>query len=84
MDAKKLNPCEYETFAKAISWAETTCWCCSSVRAGLICLILGVGLGLVAGNHVVPAIWWLLVMLPLGAAALVWARKAWPDEEEKT
>lgn len=82
MDLKQTNPCEYETYVKLMSWAETDCWCCTATRSGMMALILGFGLGLLVSGHVGLAVLWTFVAGALGIAGLVWARKNWTDEDE--
>lgn len=82
MDPKKLNPCEYEIYCKLVEWAETDCWCCTATRGLLVGIVAGITLGLLVGGHAAGALWFLIISAPLTIAALVWARKAWADEEE--
>lgn len=79
MDFTKINPCEYERYARTIAWAETDCWCCTATRAALVALVLGVAIGLVCAGSFRAAAWFLVIAAPLTVAALIIARKIWKD-----
>ena len=79
MNLTKLNPCENETYARIMAWAETQCWCCTATRALLVALVIGFSLGLVASGKFVAAAFFIIIAAPLTVAALIIARRVWKD-----
>lgn len=80
MDYEKLNPCSYERLVRLVAWAETGCWCCTSLRALLVGLWIGVTVGLSFGSKPWGAAMWFFI---LGGAvvyvALRVARRIWAE-----
>lgn len=83
MDYKNLNPCEYESLVRMLAWAETDCWCCTSLRSGLVFGVLGVVLGLVLGGKYVAAMLTFIFAAPVVVALLHVTRIIWKDETEE-
>jgi hypothetical protein len=79
MNLTKLNPCEYETYAQIMSWAETGCWCCTATRALLVAFVIGFFFGLVVAGKWVAAAFFFIFAAPATVAALIIARRVWKD-----
>jgi hypothetical protein len=84
MDHKRLNPCEYERIVSLLAWAETDCWCCTSLRSGLVFGVLGVVAGLLLGGKFVAAMLTFIFAAPLVVAMLHVARIIWKDDSDST
>lgn len=86
MDYEKLNPCSYEPVVSLLTWAETGCWCCTSLRALLVGVHLGVVFGLAAAGAWKVAIIAALFGAPVVIVLLYVAREIWhesySDDEE--
>ncbi len=83
MNMNRTNPCEYEALVRLLAWAETDCWCCTSLRAGLVFGVLGVVAGLILGGKLVAAMLTFIFAAPLVVAMLHVARIIWKDETEE-
>lgn len=83
MDYEKLNPCGYPAFVKAWTWAETGCWCCTSLRGWLVGASAGVVIGLAAAGAWAAALIAGAIMVPVVMAALVVARRVWQESYAK-
>lgn len=79
MDYEKLNPCGYPRVVRFFEWAETGCWCCTSLRALLVGILIGfVGAFAVFGAWKV-AILAALVGTPIVMVLLYVAREIWQE-----
>jgi hypothetical protein len=82
MDYEKLNPCQYERAVRLLDWAETGCWCCTSLRALLVGLWVGMTIGtLIAGKVALAAVVWIVGAI-IVCPALIIARRIWKDSYE--
>lgn len=82
MDYEKLNPCGYPRIARLLEWAETGCWCCTSLRA----LLVGILIGFVAAFAVFGA-WKVAIFVAILGTPIVWialwvAREIWHESYE--
>lgn len=84
MDYDDTNPCSHELFVRVLRWAETTCWCCTAIRSGLVFGVLGVVIGLLLGGRPVAALLTFIFAAPLVVAMLHVARKIWKDDSEES
>lgn len=83
MNYEKINPCSAEVVVRLLAWAETDCWCCTSLRSGLVFGVLGVVIGLIFSGKYVAAMLTFIFAAPLVVALLHVARIIWKDETEE-
>lgn len=84
MDYKKINPCSAEVVVRLLAWAETDCWCCTSLRSGLVFGIAGVVLGLLLGGKFMAAFITAALGGPIVYELLKIARVIWKDDTDST
>lgn len=82
MDYEKLNPCQYPKAVRLLEWAETQCWCCTSLRSLLVGLWVGITIGALGwGGAIHGALAWVVGGMIVGPALFV-ARRIWKDSYE--
>lgn len=83
MNVDQTNPCSHEWFVYLLSWAETTCWCCTTFRAAFVFLPLGVVIGMVFVGEPLAALITFCIAAPIVFMALRIARTFWKDDSEE-
>lgn len=83
MDYERINPCAAPLFVRIVGWAETGCWCCTSVRSLLVGVCAGIVVGLAVAGKLAAALITGAIMAPLVITVLAVARSIWQESYAK-